>query len=92
VLASLGGRGAFVALPDGATHHVPVEPAAVADTTAAGDSFTAAVAYALANGVKILDAVRFANRVASIVVQRKGAQSSIPARDEVEGLWRETMG
>lgn len=86
VLASLGSRGALVALP-GVTRHFPGERVSVVDTTAAGDSFTAAVAYALSRGREILDAVRFANRVAAVVVQRQGAQSSIPSKAEVERLW-----
>ncbi len=55
------------------------------DTTAAGDSFTAAMAYGLSNGWQLTDAVKLAVRVSNIVVTRKGAQASIPNMWEVEG-------
>lgn len=56
------------------------------DTTAAGDSFTAAMAVMLAAGKPLLEAVEYANFVGSVVVTRKGAQASIPGREEVARL------
>ena len=53
------------------------------DTTAAGDSFTAALSVALSYGGELRDAIRFAMKTAEIVVTRYGAQSSIPTVDEV---------
>lgn len=54
------------------------------DTTAAGDAFTAALAYRLLEGRSLMEAAEFANLVSAIVVTRKGAQSSIPSMEEVE--------
>lgn len=54
------------------------------DTTAAGDVFNGALAVALAEGRTPDQALRFANAAAAISVTRLGAQSSIPARPEVE--------
>ena len=62
---------------------MPVRQVPVVDTTAAGDSFTAALAVRLAAGSSLVQAVRYANEVAAIVVTRKGAQTSIPSADEV---------
>lgn len=87
VLASLGADGVYVAPCKGEGRIFPCEDVPVVDTTAAGDSFTAATAFALARGRNIFDAVQFANRIATVVVTRKGAQSSIPTRDEVERIW-----
>ena len=56
----------------------------VADTTAAGDSFNAAVAYSIGSGEDITDAAAFATAVGSITVSRFGAQTSLPTREEVE--------
>jgi sugar/nucleoside kinase (ribokinase family) len=56
------------------------------DTTAAGDTFNGALAVALAEGMPLLDAVRFANAAAAISVTRMGAQLSAPGRDEIEDL------
>lgn len=55
----------------------------VVDTTAAGDSFTAAMALMLHKKHSLAEAVQFANKVSSIVVTRKGAQTSIPTLEEV---------
>jgi len=54
------------------------------DTTAAGDSFTAALAVAMSEGKSMEDAIQFANKVATIVVTRLGARTSIPFREELE--------
>jgi ribokinase len=56
------------------------------DSTAAGDTFNAALAVALAEGAEIESAVRFANAAAAISVTRPGAQTSAPSRREVESL------
>ena len=58
----------------------------VVDTTAAGDSFSGALAVALSNGKSVDDAISFANIVATITVTRKGAQTSLPMIDEVENF------
>ena len=54
--------------------------------TAAGDSFTAAFALALSEGKSCHEAIRFGQKVSSVAVTRKGAQTSIPTREEVDGL------
>lgn len=58
----------------------------VCDTTAAGDTFNAAFAVALAEDKPIEDALRFANAAAALSVTRLGAQASIPARNEVDAF------
>lgn len=54
------------------------------DTTAAGDSFTAAFALALSQGKSLNEAIALGQKVSAIAVTRKGAQTSIPSREEVE--------
>ncbi|HSU59693.1 MAG TPA: PfkB family carbohydrate kinase, partial [Bryobacteraceae bacterium] len=54
------------------------------DTTAAGDTFNAALAVALAEGSSTLEAIRFANAAAALSVTRPGAISSMPLRSDVE--------
>ncbi len=54
------------------------------DTTAAGDVFNAALAVALAEQAALLDACRFAVHAAALSVTRRGAQPSMPLREEVD--------
>lgn len=83
VLITLGPNGAYINSETEGKHLMPVRQVPVVDTTAAGDSFTAALAVRLAAGSSLVQAVRYANEVAAIVVTRKGAQTSIPSADEV---------
>ena len=63
---------------------VPTEKVEVTDTTGAGDTFNGALAVALAEGRPLEEAVAFANRAASLSVQKLGAQSGMPKREEME--------
>ena len=83
VLITLGSKGAYINSESEGKHLMPVRQVPVVDTTAAGDSFTAALAVRLAAGSSLVQAVRYANEVAAIVVTRKGAQTSIPNAEEV---------
>lgn len=87
VLASLGEKGAYVSTKGGISQLFPCESIKVVDSTAAGDSFTAAIAYCLSRGHNILQAVPFANRIAGLVVAQQGAQSSIPSSNEINKIW-----
>jgi ribokinase len=58
----------------------------VRDTTAAGDTFNAALAVALSESRPMAEAMRFANAAAAVSVTRLGAQASAPTRGEVEAL------
>lgn len=57
----------------------------VVDTTGAGDCFNGSFASALVNGLKIEEALKFANLAASISIRKKGAQSGSPTIDEIKG-------
>lgn len=82
VILKLGEQGAYYSGEETAVH-APGFTVTARDTTAAGDTFNAALAVALAEGKPIQDALRFANAAAAISVTRPGAQASIPTRDEV---------
>jgi ribokinase len=56
------------------------------DTTGAGDCFIGSFAYALGCGLEPEAAAKFACRVASMSVTRKGAQSSYPNSAEISKI------
>lgn len=85
VLVTLGENGVYFNSSEAGVHCIPAIKVEAVDTTAAGDAFTAALAIMLAEGKNLKEAATFANYVSSIVVTRKGAQSSIPTLDEVIG-------
>ena len=83
IILKLGDQGCFH-YDDSGYRHLPAFPVEVRDTTAAGDTFNAALAVALAEGRPIDRALRFANAAAAISVTRLGAQASAPTRAEVD--------
>ena len=85
VIITLGSRGAFVAT-SASKQFVPGFKVKPVDTTAAGDTFNGALAVALAEGMPMIEAVRFANAAGAISVTRMGAQPSAPNRKEIEKL------
>src|SRR5439155_4613279 len=85
VIVKLGDQGCLG--HDGAAPaHVAGFPVEVRDTTAAGDTFNAALAVSLAEGASIAHALPFANAAAAISVTRAGAQASAPSRREVDAF------
>jgi ribokinase len=85
VVITLGSRGAHY--DDGTEGgFVPGFRVKAADTTAAGDVFSGALAAALAEGRPLGEAARFANAAAAVSVTRPGAQPSAPKRREIDAL------
>lgn len=82
VVATLGDRGAMLVNADGWERFAAPE-VDVVDTTAAGDTFTAALAVGLLGGASFRESVAFANVASAIAVTRKGAQPSIPSLEQV---------
>ena len=58
----------------------------VADTTAAGDTFTGFLIGGLVQGLDVGEALDLAAKAAAIAVSRPGAAPSIPSREEVEAF------
>lgn len=90
LVVTLGEKGVYLHSDvDGTPENcrIPARKVHAVDTTAAGDTFTAALAVRLLEGASLKDAALFANCASSIVVTRKGAQSSIPTREEVEEIF-----
>lgn len=82
-IVTLGAKGALWA--DGQrSGFVPGIRVEALDSTAAGDAFSGALACALARGLELDEAVRYAGLVGAISVTRLGAQPSLPTSQEVE--------
>jgi ribokinase len=94
VIITLGSKGAALITKE-RSELIPAISVKAVDTTAAGDSFIGAVSSRL--GTKVLSyenikkAIVFANKVSSIVVQRSGAQPSIPTKKEVIDIYGEDI-
>jgi ribokinase len=58
----------------------------VADTIGAGDTFTGALAAALARGERVDEAARWANAAAAVSVTGNGAIGGMPTREAVAAL------
>jgi ribokinase len=82
IVLTLGEKGAFFS-DNGHLEHIPGHHVTVVDTTAAGDTFNGYLAVALANGQSLKDAVKIANKAASLSVTMLGAQTSIPYIDSI---------
>ncbi len=86
VVLKRGSQGSYVARRGGGAHWVPAFPVEALDTVAAGDCFNGAFAAALLEGLDPWAAARFASAAAALSVTRRGAQSSMPTRTEVDSF------
>jgi ribokinase len=83
VILTLGERGSLLVQADGATHHVPTPAVRAVDTTGAGDAYVGSLAYFLAAGKPLTDAMARASVIAATSVQSLGTQSSFPTAAEL---------
>ncbi len=82
VIITRGEQGCCVLDGDQLTH-LPAHRVEAVDATAAGDVFNGALATALSEGRTLIEAARWASAAAAISVTRRGAQPSIPTREEI---------
>lgn len=85
IVSKLGDKGAAVINNDGFVKIDGFKVKAI-DTTAAGDSFNAGFAFALAEGKELKECVRFANAVGAISTTALGAQEAMPTYELVNKL------
>lgn len=87
VIITLGGRGVYYATMMGQKNLLPAVKTKVVDTTAAGDTFVGSYALDVVTkptgSFHINNAIQRANVAAAKTVARKGAQQSIPWKDEL---------
>ena len=87
VVITLGAMGVWVETNEFAGH-VPGFSVDAVDTVGAGDTFVGAFAVRILEGAGVRDAACFGCAAAALSVTRRGAQSSIPSRAEVESWLR----
>ncbi len=86
VAITLGADGVELHRPGHDVHHQPAFAVDVRDTTGAGDAFSGALAWALADGRPLDDAVRLAAGAGALATRAVGARTSLPTREELERL------
>ena len=79
-----GSRGVVTCLKSGELLRVPARKSKVADTTGAGDTLNGAFCVRICAGDDIRNALVYANTAAGLSTERFGAQSGMPAAEEVE--------
>jgi ribokinase len=85
VIITMGAKGCFV-VNNELKEFFPARKVKAVDSTAAGDAFVGGLAFCIAGGKKILDAISFAGNVAALSVTKMGAQSSMPSMRDVENF------
>jgi sulfofructose kinase len=80
-----GERGVVYAIREGSGAQSAF-PIVAVETLGAGDVFHGAYALAIAEGIPIRDALRFASAAAAIKCTRGGGRAGMPSRQEVEAL------
>ncbi len=85
VVITMGNRGAYFQNKN-ISFMTPAPVVRAMDTTAAGDTFSGALAVAITENMDWENAIRFAVKAASLSVTRIGAQSSLPYLNEIDSL------
>ena len=91
VLVTLGAHGCLL-VRQGEARHFPAFPVTAVDSTAAGDAFNGVLAAALHEGFPLEQAIVRANAAGALCVTKRGAQESLPTRQEIDALMAQTMG
>lgn len=84
VVITLGDKGALYRDKARSVHVPVISSGPVVETTGAGDAFNGGFAVALAEGMDVVDAVRFGCATAGISVTRPGTAPAMPARAEID--------
>ena len=82
VVVTLGEQGLIVDDGNGFVH-LPAFPAKAVDSTAAGDIFHGALAFAISESMPLEESLRLASMAAALSVQVRGGRSSIPSLQQV---------
>lgn len=84
IVLTLGSKGVMYRDATSSEYH-GIYDVPVVDTTGAGDTFCGYFIASIARGLSVQKALELASRASSIAISRKGAATSIPSLEEVEG-------
>jgi len=87
VVVTLGAKGALIATADSLTH-VPAPKVDALDVTGAGDSFNAALAVGLGEGLELHEAVETACYAGAYCATHLGVVDGLPTRDQLDTFRR----
>lgn len=83
LIITLGSRGS-VCFQGNDKHIINSHKVNAIDTTAAGDTYVGSFAAQLANGLSVVDSLNYASLCSALTCLKRGAQQSIPTKEEVE--------
>jgi len=84
IIVTLGKEGVAYYNERGQKRMISAHQVNVVDTTGAGDTFNGALATEIARGRKMYDAITLANAAAALSITKNGAQTGMPAKEEVK--------
>lgn len=83
LIVTKGASGATVFNHDHGIHVPGFQVDEAVDTTGAGDAFNGALARCFARGIRLEEALHFANAAGALAVTKLGAQTGLPTEEEV---------
>lgn len=84
LIVTLGSEGVTTAIDKDTILKVPARKANIVDTVGAGDTLNGAFCVRIAEGDNMEAALKYANTAASLSIEKLGAQSGMPTKEEVE--------
>ena len=84
------GEGGCILINDDYCEQIQGVKVDVVDTTGAGDAFNAGLAVSLAEGMSILDSLKFANCCGAVACTKYGVVSALGYREEIDELFKKT--
>jgi ribokinase len=85
VIVTLGDNGCLLVRQHD-VRHFPAFPVIAIDSTAAGDAFNGVLAASLLAGLPLENAIVRANAAGALCVTKRGAQESLPTRQEIDAI------
>ncbi|MCG7335760.1 ribokinase [Sporosarcina sp. ACRSM] len=91
LIVTLGEKGARYFSGKSEEKHFSSHCVQVIDTTGAGDAFNGGLAYSLAKGDEVDEAITFATKVGAHAVTKLGAQAGMPSNKELDAFFMNVM-